>query len=190
MKTLGKGKIKADERATLLVVDVQQGLFERSIKIYQADQVLKNINALIAAARAAGSPVIFIQHSNDNSLAFGSREWQLHPAVQPQAKETIIHKRVGNAFEKTDLHPVLQAHGIQTVVLTGLVTHGCVRATAIGALELGYRVILVTDGHSNFNKDAAKLIEKWNHDLGEIGVELLPTAAVQFHKLYPVEQSG
>ena len=171
----------------LLVIDVQQGLFEKSTKIYQADQMLKNINALITAARVAGSPVIFIQHSNDSSLAYGSHEWQLHPAIQPQAGETLIHKRAGNAFENTDLHPVLQSLGVQTVVVTGLVTHGCVRATAIGALELGYRVILVTDAHSSFSKDAPKLIEKWNHDLGEMGAELLPTAAVHFQALHPAE---
>ena len=177
--------MKDNMSMALLVIDVQQGLFEKSTKIYQADQILKNINTLITAARVAGSPVIFIQHSNENSLAYGSRDWQLHPEIQPQAGEMLIHKRLGNAFEKTDLHPVLQSLGVQTVVVSGLVTHGCVRATAIGGLELGYRVILVSDAHSNFSKDAPKLIEKWNHDLGEMGAELLPTAAIHFQELHP-----
>jgi nicotinamidase-related amidase len=56
-------------------------------------------------------------------------------------------------------------------VVTGLVTHGCVKATCMGAKDLGYEVILVKDGHSNFNKQAAKLIDEWNRKLGDGGAE-------------------
>jgi nicotinamidase-related amidase len=70
------------------------------------------------------------------------------------------------------------------VAITGLVTHGCVKASCIGADELGYRVILVKDGHSSFSKEAADLIEKWNRKLGEGVAELCLASEVDFPKIY------
>ncbi|MFZ2095568.1 MAG: isochorismatase family protein, partial [Anaerolineales bacterium] len=60
------------------------------------------------------------------------------------------------------------------------VTHGCVRATCRGARQLGYEVKLVMDGHSNYSKQAARLIDKWNQKLSAINVKLLPTAEIKF----------
>jgi nicotinamidase-related amidase len=68
------------------------------------------------------------------------------------------------------------------LVITGLVTHGCVKATCIGAKDLGYKVVLVRDGHSNYRKDAAKIIEEWNQRLGDGGVELLSTHEISFQE--------
>ncbi len=65
--------------AALLVIDVQKGLFERSTPIFNGEQVLENINALIVRARQAGVPVIFIQHANESTLVKESDAWQLHP---------------------------------------------------------------------------------------------------------------
>jgi len=106
------------------------------------------------------------------SMGAGSQAWQLHPAIQPLEGETVIHKCHGDAFEETDLQDALDARGVKTLVVTGLVTHGCVKATCVGALERGYGVVLVADGHSSFSKQAAALIEKWNQKLSEMGAQL------------------
>ena len=66
------------------------------------------------------------------------------------------------------------------MVATGLVTHGCVKATCTGALDLGYRVILARDGHSNFSKNPAQVIEEWNDKLAALGVELQPASQIEF----------
>ena len=58
------------------------------------------------------------------------------------------------------------------MIVTGLVTHGCVKATCLGALELGYAVVLAEDGHSSYSKDAARLVEEWNRKLGEAGAKV------------------
>ena len=166
----------------LLVIDVQQGLFERATPIYKADEVLMNINALIDRAREAGVPVIFIQHSNDNTLMKGTPQWKFHPRIQPAVGEPVIHKLEGNAFTGTTLAEVLKERNAATLVLTGLVTHGCVKSTTLGALELGYRVTLVTDGHSSFSPEAPSLIEKWNKELAKKGAELKPAAQIIFQK--------
>jgi nicotinamidase-related amidase len=69
---------------------------------------------------------------------------------------------------------------VTTLIVTGLVTHGCVRATCIGAQELGYNVILVQDGHSSFSKQATKLIEEWNQKLSAKQIELRSTLEITF----------
>jgi len=55
-----------------------------------------------------------------------------------------------------------------------------VKATCLGALKEGYKVVLVSDAHSNFSKDAPRLIEKWNRELGNKGATLVETNSVTF----------
>src|SRR5690606_18980988 len=110
----------------------------------------------------------------------GSDGWQLHPQMQPIAGEVIIHKRHSNSFEDTNLQDELSKRNVSSVVATGLVTHGCVKATCLGALAEGYNVVLVSDAHSNFSKDAARLIEKWNQQLGSKGVQVTDTRSVRY----------
>ena len=164
----------------LLVIDVQRGLFEKSTPLYNAKQVLANINTLIKKARQVGIPVIFIQHSNKNTLVKGSDAWQLHSEIQPFDDEQIIHKLHGNAFIDTSLQDELENSNVSELIVTGLVTHGCVKATSLGAIEAGYKVVLVSDGHSNYSKDAPELIEKWNRALRDKGAKLVETQNVSF----------
>jgi nicotinamidase-related amidase len=65
-------------------------------------------------------------------------------------------------------------------VLTGLITHSCVKATCKGALERGYEVVLVEDGHSTYRKEAATLIETWNQKLAEMGAMVQKVGEVTF----------
>lgn len=172
-------KYQADKTA-VLVIDVQQGMFNKTTPLHHAAQLLENINTLIRNAREAGAPVIFIQHSNDTYLKMGTDDWQLHPEIQPLEDEELIYKLKGNAFEGTNLHEKLQRSAVDTVLICGLVTHGCVKATSLGAMEKGYRVLLIQDAHSSYSKDASQLIEKWNQTLMEQGAQLIETKDVRF----------
>jgi len=167
-------------RAALLIVDVQNGLFRRATPIYRADELLTNINVLVDRAHRAGAPVFYVQHSGGTFLAEGSDGWRLHPRLVPQAGDTIVHKRRVNAFDGTGLARQMASRDVKTVVITGLVTHACVRATCRGAKDLGYRVILVRDGHSNSSKHAAEVIERWNQRLAAGTVELCAALETTF----------
>jgi nicotinamidase-related amidase len=111
-------------------------------------------------------------------LPFGSSDWQLHPRLRPSGDDLIVHKRHGNAFEDTPLHAELAGRNVGRVIVTGLVTHGCVKATCEGALALGYAVVLAADGHSSYSKDAARLIEESNRRLAEAGAAVMPAAQI------------
>jgi nicotinamidase-related amidase len=172
----------------LLVIDVQQGLFARPTHIYNEQAFLSNVLSLIACARQYGALVIFVQHCNDTILAKDTPAWQLHPSLQPRTGDLHINKRHGSAFEETELETELISHGIQKLVICGLVTHGCVKAGCLDALKLGYQTTLISDAHSSYSKDAAKLIKEWNNKLEQAGAVLLTTA--QFIQREKVVQSA
>jgi len=165
---------------SLLVIDVQRGLFARTTPIYKAEALLSNIQALIERAHNAGIPVIYVQHESDKVFPVGSESWQLHPSLHPRDDELIIHKQHGSAFERTSLGEELQKLGVTHLVISGLVTHGCIKAGCQDALKKGYQVTLASDAHSNYSKDAAKIIEKWNTNLAQEGAAVKPTSEIMF----------
>jgi nicotinamidase-related amidase len=171
---------KHQKDVALLVIDVQQGLFARSTPIYHADDLLKNIGTLVDRAHRAGVTVFYVQHSSEKILVEGSDEWQLHPRLRPLTKDRIIHKHHGSAFQDTPLREELEARHIGRLVVMGLVTHGCVRATCVDASTRGYQVTLVSDGHSNFHKQAARVIAEWNHKLSDVTAQLKLTQEIDF----------
>ncbi len=168
------------EKTVLLIIDVQRGLFAQSTPIYNEDRLIGNILDLADRAHQAGAPVVYIQHCGEESLIKGTEDWQLHPRLDPQPGDWSVFKEHGNAFEDTNLRELLVSRHIGRVVACGLVTHGCVKNTCLGGLAEGYPIVLASDAHSNYSKDAPKIIEKWNKQLTEKGVIVLRTADIDF----------
>lgn len=172
--------VASKQGVAFLVIDVQRGLFSKSTSVYRAEQMLENINALIARARRAGAVVVFIQHADKRTLVKGSEAWQLHPELHPVAGDRSIHKNHSSAFRETSLDQMLVEGKVGRVVVTGLVTHGCVKNACQDALSMGYEVVLVSDGHSSYSKQAPKMIHKWHQKLAEAGVEIVPAHEIAF----------
>jgi nicotinamidase-related amidase len=168
-------------QTALLVIDVQMGLFQKNTPVYQADQLLDNILTLVDKAHSACAPVFYIQHCDQRDLARGSQGWQLHSRLQPLESDLYLTKEKSNSFEGTDLAERLKSWGIHKVVVTGLVTHGCVKNGCLGAKEHGYQVTLVKDAHSNFSPKAAQVIAEWNEKLASAGVEVKSAAEISFN---------
>lgn len=164
--------------AALVVIDMQLGLFDKPTPVFRAETLLANLGSLIAGARAAGVGIVYVQHSSQRQLLLGSADWQLHPGLSPAAGEPVVRKTHGDAFEDTTLAAELAARGVGRIFVTGLVTHGCVRATSLGALMRGYDVVVVADAHSSYSRDAEGLVEEWNRRLAEAGASVLSTAEV------------
>lgn len=169
----GKGK-------ALIIIDVQSGLFNRATPVYGAEALLQNINSLVERAHENDVPIFYIQHSNSSTLAKGSEDWKLHPAMQPTELDGVIHKQHGSAFVETGLGEDLASREVGKLTITGMVTQGCVKATCLDALKLGYGVDLVEDAHSTYSKTAKRIIRDWNKKLGESGAVLLKADEVHF----------
>jgi len=104
----------------------------------------------------------------------------LHRQLRPLEKDGFIFKQKSNSFEETNLDEILKSKGIGGLVITGLVTHGCVKNGCIGVKQLGYKVTLVQDAHSNSSAKAARLIEEWNEKLRLKNVELKSASVITF----------
>jgi len=160
-------------KTALLVIDVQRALFTRPTPVYEDWQMLEKINGLVELAHLYNLTVIYVQHSNQSILKEGTDGWMLHPALRPIAGDLFIKKKHGNAFQNTTLQSIMESRGLENLIITGMVTQGCIRATSLGGLELGYKVYLVKGGHSNYDKDAPQIIETYEEELEKAGVILI-----------------
>ena len=136
-------------KSALLVIDPQVSVLA---SVWDSRRIVGNIEALVAKARAAGVPVIWVQHS-DKDLKYGSDGWKLAPNFVPSPGEAIIHKKYNSSFADTDLDQRLKALGVSRLVMAGAATNWCVRATAYAAVDRGYDLALVSDAHSTESLD-------------------------------------
>jgi hypothetical protein len=161
------------DKTALLVIDVQNGVVEGA---YNLASVVANINGAIGKARAAGVPVIWVQHS-DEELEIDSDAWQIVPELSPAADEPNVRKTFKSSFEATNLEEILSGLNVSHVVITGMQTNNCVRHTTHSALERGYDVTLIGDAHSTTGYewgghriDASEVVDETNDNFG--GYEL------------------
>ncbi|HEY6357372.1 MAG TPA: cysteine hydrolase family protein [Vicinamibacterales bacterium] len=137
----------------LLVIDVQQALVD-ALESHRRAPFLRTLSELIARARAAGTPVLYVRHADDE-LRPNTREWEIAAEIAPQPGDAIIEKRHRDSFRETDLHDVLSRLGTDHVVVCGMQTEFCVDATMREADRRGYRVTLIADGHATYPVDGA-----------------------------------
>jgi nicotinamidase-related amidase len=159
-------------KTALLVIDVQQGLCEGEHQAFDSAQVIGRINRVSAKARAAGVPVIFIQHESQTGyLEFGTPAWQLAGDLHTEPSDLRIRKTTPDSFLRTDLEAMLKARGITDLIICGMHTEFCVDTTTRRALALGYPVTLVDDGHTtegNEHVSARQVIAHHNVTLSNI----------------------
>lgn len=149
----------------LLIVDVQQGVVANA---HERDRVIANIDTVVQRARAAGTPVIWVQHA-DEGLPEGSDEWQYVAELRRDEGEPLVHKHFGDSFEETALEDVLAERKVGHLVVAGAQTDACIRSTLHGALVRGYDATLVEDAHTTDDPsqwgaplDAARVIAHTN----------------------------
>jgi len=174
-------------KTALLIIDVQMAMFSsiNGTAVYDGEAVLENICQLIAKARKAGVPVIFIQHTNDQDeeYAEGKSTWQLHPQLQPLATEKVLRKSTRDSFYNTSLQKELNQIKIHQLVIAGMQTEYCVNATLLKALELGYGCVMVEDAHTTFDRSdisAEQIIKQHNQNWKNSSANLLPARDIKF----------
>jgi len=169
--------------AALLIVDVQTALCQGRYETHDRAATVDRINAVSAAWRTAGRPVVLVQHEEPGGeFARGGPDWQLWRELLIAPEDLRSGKTVRNAFAGTALHAQLQALGVDSVVVCGMQSEFCVNSTARGALALGYAVTVVADGHTTLDADgrtAGEITAGINAGLAELsGVRLAEAAAL------------
>jgi maleamate amidohydrolase len=156
------GHLTFGQRPALLIVDVVMAYFDRASPLYAGvEDALASNERLLAAARGAGVPVIFTNvvytpGGADGGIFYrklpllsvfdrGSPLGDFPPGLQPRGGEVVISKQYASAFFATDLAARLNALGIDTLLVTGFSTSGCVRATALDACQHGFLPFVVRE---------------------------------------------
>ena len=165
--------IEGRQQTVLLVIDVQVDVVSNA---FDRDHVVGRIAGLVDQARAAGTQVVWVQHS-DEELVRDSAAWQIVPELVPAAGEPRVYKTFRSSFIETDLEDVLQGLNAARLVICGAETNNCVRHTSHSALERGYDVVLVADAHTTNSYewrghkiDAAMVIDEQNDNFGGLGL--------------------
>lgn len=161
---LGFGRVPA-----LLVVDFINAYTDESSPLYAPavrEAVAQTVD-LVAQARAKSLLVVFTQvlynhNAKDGGLfaqkvpvlqrmVAGEPLAEIVPELAPAPEDVVITKQYASAFFGTSLASLLTSHGVDTVLLTGCSTSGCIRATAVDGIQYGFRVIVpqecVADRH-------------------------------------------
>jgi maleamate amidohydrolase len=149
-------------RPALILIDFCMGYFDESCELYaDVDDALASALRVREAARAAGVPVILTNVVYHPSAIDGGRFFEKAaplrnflkgspmgawgPGLEPFADELVVSKQYPSAFFGTSLASTLTAMGVDSVLLTGLTTSGCVRASCVDAMSHGFRTAVIAD---------------------------------------------
>jgi len=165
------------KRSTVLAMDYQAGI----VAGYATDQdaLLQRAAGVLARARQAGLPVIYVtvgfrpgypeissRNARFSALKQAGRflagpDAAVHPAVAPQPDDIVVVKRRVSAFAGTDLDMILRANGIETLILFGIATSGVVLSTVRDAADADYRLIVLKDCCADRDPDVHRcLVDK------------------------------
>ncbi|MFP4557215.1 MAG: isochorismatase family protein [Bacteroidales bacterium] len=155
----------------LLVVDIQKGLTKRR-GFYNTELFFRTVNAAIEQYSSKGLPIIYIQHINKMLLP-NTTEWEIDDRVTMCSNGIVIQKKHGNAFTNTHLDSILKSKNVDEILVCGLSTQHCVKFTCLGGVKNGFCVSILKNGHSNWAKNAAELVNNTENELTSMGVKIL-----------------
>ena len=147
------------ERAAVIVVDFIVGFTDPTSPLAgDFSHELRATRSLLNAMRRRGFPVFFTTTAYDKAmteagvfvlkvpslrvLQRGPRLVEIDPSLKRRLGEVVIEKQYASAFFGTPLASTLHAQAVDTLIVTGCTTSGCVRATAVDGLQHGLRVIV------------------------------------------------
>lgn len=165
-------------RPALILIDFCQGYFDPACDLYAGvEDALASALRVRAVARDAGIPVVLTNVVYQAGGRDGGRffekaaplrnfvrgnpmgAWPM--GLEPQDDELVISKQYPSAFFATSLASTLTALGVDSVLLTGLTTSGCVRASCVDAMSHGFRTAVIADACGDRHPDphAANLFD-------------------------------
>jgi maleamate amidohydrolase len=157
------GRLPFGHKSALVLIDVVVAYLLPDSPLYDPafETAYAAIERLTTAARSNGVPVVFTNvvyqaGGADGGLFYrktpvltcfdaGSPLGAFPPGLRPRADEVVVTKQYASAFFGTSLASTLKAWGIDTVMLAGFSTSGCVRASALDALQHGFAPFVVRD---------------------------------------------
>lgn len=158
----GDNAVGWGRRPGLVVVDFQRGFTDPAFRMGGAamiDRAVRQTVPVMRAAKAAGLPIAACVMGYDSpaamphwkigpvrdELLYGNPSLELDPRIAAEAPDLLVTKTAPSIFFNTNVAPFLIKHGVDTVVVTGCITSGCVRASINDCFSLGFRTIVPAD---------------------------------------------
>ncbi len=156
-------KIGFGERPALIVIDMLKGFTDPAMPLgANLDREIEAQKPLIEVAHERDIPVIFstviyeeadikdagiwaLKQKGARTLTAGSEAVRLDPRLDKRASDILLVKKYASCFFGTDLVPRLNSRRVDTLIVTGCTTSGCVRATAVDAVQNGFRPMVVRE---------------------------------------------
>ena len=154
----------------LLLVDIINSFTDPDCPLgSEAGDVVEANRQLLHVFREKQLPVVFttvVYHDESQARVFRDRipaldilepgtHWvEVDPRLNPRSDELVIEKQWASGFFKTCLDEYLKEQGVDSLVITGLTTSGCVRATAVDGLQHDYKVVIPAQAVGDRNQDA------------------------------------
>jgi maleamate amidohydrolase len=167
---LQRNSLGLGQRPALVLVDMIKGFTSSACPLgTDCPEVVAANAELLALFRQRQLPVFFttvVYHNDDQASVFrgriealnvlqpGSNWIEVDDALTPLAGEPVIEKQWASAFFATDLDAQLRQSGADSIVVTGLTTSGCVRATVVDGLQYNYPVVVAREAVGDRNRDA------------------------------------
>ena len=158
------GRLGFGNKTALIVIDLLQGYTTEGAPLYAPGVVsaVSEMHELLKAARATDMIIIHTQVRYNphtfidggvwtkkapglKALVEGDPYAEFGEGMEPRPEELLITKNYASAFFGTSLNATLTAAGVDTLLITGCTTSGCIRATAVDALQNGFRPICVRE---------------------------------------------
>ena len=172
----------AADSTALLIVDPYNDFMSEGGKLYEATKetaqavgFYDNMRKLIPAIRAARIHVIIVPHHrwregdyngwkhmnpsqvrNNQTQGFAAGTWggEFHPEFGPRPGDVVVLEHwAQSGFANTDLDAQLTQHGIENIILVGMVANTCIEGAARFGMELGYHVTLIKDATAAFDQE-------------------------------------
>lgn len=141
----------------LLVIDMQLVAFDGQVTppIQDGTHVLNRAAELVAACRAAGLHIVYVQTCAmpGQPYAQDTHGWEIHPLLAPRPEDATVYKVHSNGFEDTDLADVLAALKVRGLITCGIWSEYCLARTSLAAIERGFNVHVAADAHGTVAND-------------------------------------
>jgi nicotinamidase-related amidase len=137
-------------KIALIIIDLQNDYFPGgNWELANTDEAAENAARLIAAFRQRQWPVVHVRHEFPTGDApffvAGTPGAEIHSSVQPVEGEEVVLKQQINCFRDTNLKSILDAQGVDSVLICGAMSHMCVDAATRAANDLGYTCSIAHD---------------------------------------------
>ncbi len=147
-------KINRD-RTAVVIMDFQNDIVNNVAS--ESPNVVQRAAQVLAGARKAGIPVLYIQHRG-GQYAEDRPGTEICAGVAPAAGERVLRKTKGGAFSTTALDVTLREMGRDTLVLMGVATSGCVLSTVRWATDINYSLIVVADACADRDPEVHRVL--------------------------------